>query len=761
MQIQRLPGRGQSYTPPKKIGDHDYPANPALEQWSESAEVPNLAKFFRQSVAKNPDGPYLGAKQGDSYQYQSYRQVEAQVEKFASGLIGLNLQPGERVATFADNRPEWRITDFAIAYAGLVHAPLYNLMSDRNAAYILKDSSAQAVVVDSADRLKQVQTADLPDLKTIIVAGNVDLSGQTDPRLVSWNDFMARGEQQLPQNKAEIETRIANTRPQDIGGMVYTSGSTGDPKGVLLSNGNWLSDVEGVLKMANNDPKATLGNVRRDDRYPSVLPQGHVMGRVADYVITAEGGSIAYPESLMAFKKDLKILKPTVMAVTPLFFQKIYEEAEKKTRREDGPVISPKLAGFGAGAAGVALGSAGGALAGAALGGGVLQWGLAVAGATLLGTLADAAATKGAKKLTKSAVFDWAVGNSRKYYESRGEASLGTRFGHFLGEKMVFSKVRKSVDAATGGELRLMMSGGAPLGAEVEGLFRSSGFKIAQGYGLSETAGASIMNNPELAELGTVGQPLPGVEVRLDPENGELQLRGPNIMSGGYLNKPDKTAESFTADGWYHTGDKGNVIAVPRRSPVLTGVVGGGLGAGLGALLGQTVGHPALGAALMGTLGTLAGRTLARHDTEDYYSITGRIKSQFKLPGGEYVTPEPIEENLKGSAYIAEAVVVGAKDKDMVGALIVPKFDNLKTWAKNQGLAADDPKQLVSYPEVQDLLRKEALERSSGGAKHEVVRAVALLDHEFTVAADELTPSFKVKRNVVMDRYAAQIDGMF
>jgi len=463
----------------------------------------------------------------------------------------------------------------------------------------------------------------------------------------------------------------------------------------------------------------------------------------------------------MAFKKDLKVIQPTVMAVTPLFFQKIYEEAEKKARRDDGPVVSPKIAGLGAGAAGAALGGVAGAMAGSALGGGLLQWGLAVAGATLLGAAADRAASKGAEKLTKTAVFDWAVGNGRKYYDSQGNPSIKTRLSHAVAEKMVFSKVRDSVDQATGGQVRLMMSGGAALGGEVEGLFRSAGFQIAQGYGLSETAGASIMNNPAKAQLGTVGQPLPGVEARLDAETGELQLRGPNIMSGGYLNKPEKTAESFSQDGWYRTGDRAKIVSVPTRDPLKTGLLGGVAGAATGAILGGLLGHPALGAALVGVLGGAAGNALAKSQTEDYYAITGRIKSQFKLPGGEYVTPEPIEENLKGSPFISEAVVVGAKDRDIVGALIVPKFDNLKKWAASQGLPTNDLKTLVNTPEVQQMLRKEALERSSVHAKHEQVRAVAVLDHEFTVEADELTPSFKVKRPVVLERYSGLIDGMF
>lgn len=758
MQIQVTPSSPKLFKAPK-IGNQDYPPNPSLDQWSESAEIPSLPKFFRMAVTKNPDGPYLGNKVGDNYKFDSYREVEAKVENFASGLIGLGLQPGERVAIYSANRPEWRVADFGIAYAGLVLAPLFDKLSDRNAAYVIHDSQSKAVLVDSAERLKQVQAADLPELKTIIVAGGVDLSKETDPRLVSWDDFLQKGQEKLPERKTELEARIQAITPKDMGGMVYTSGSTGDPKGVLLSHGNWLSDVEGVLKMANNDPQTTLQSARQDDVYASVLPQGHVMGRVADYVITAEGGSIAYPDGLMAFKKDLKILKPTVLAVTPLFFQKIYEEAEKKARKDDGPIIAPRLAGLGAGVAAAGIGAAGGAMIGNLAGGGLLSWGLGVAGAALGGALADGLARKGAEKATKSAVFEWAVDNTKKYYDQHGSPSLASSAKHWLAQKAVLGKVRESVDANTGGRIRLMMSGGAALGGEVEGLFRGAGFQIAQGYGLSETAGASLMNNPARAQLGTVGQPLPGVEVRI--QDNEMQLRGPNIMSGGYLNKNEKTKESFTEDGWYRTGDTAKVVAVPTSNPRKWAALAGGLGAVAGGVAGHFLGHPALGTALGAVVGAATGTTVARSQTEDYYSITGRIKSQFKLPGGEYVTPEPLEDSLRGSSYIQEAVVVGAKDRDMVGALLVPKFDNLKAWAKTQGFDTSDMKALVARPEVKKLYEKEAQERTSNAAKHELVRAVAVLDHEFTVEADELTPSFKVKRPVVLDKYAGEINGMF
>jgi len=732
------------------------PKNEALDTWAETAPIQSIPQFFRMAVAKNPDGPYLGVKAESSYEYKTYKQVEGEVEKFAGGLLDLGLLPGQRVGIFGENSPQWRVADFGIHYAGGIVAPLYNQLSDRNVGYCLNDAEAVALVVDSKERLDQVMKTDLPQLKTIIYAGAAeDLQGlATDKQLVTWGDFLARGEKALESRKPELEARIKAQNAQELAGMVYTSGSTGDPKGVLLTNGNWLSDVEGVLKMINDNPAETLQSARHDDIYPSVLTNGHVMGREAEYAVTAEGGAIAYPEGLMGFKKDLKIIKPSLLAVTPLFFQKIYEEAEKKALRNTDPVISPKLAGLGAGAAGAALGAVTGALAGGALGGTALRWGMAVAGATLGGVLGDSAGTKLATEWTSDKIWTASVRNAREHFEGRGSS-----LGQWAAEKLVFSKLKAEVDKNTGGNIRLMMSGGAALAGDVEATLRSAGFNITQGYGLSETAGASIMNNPAHAVLGTVGEPLPGVEVRLG-EGNEIQLRGPNIMAG-YLGKQQKTDETFSADGWLRTGDVGTKTSVRTGSPLKAGLLSGAAGAVAGAVAGQLLaGNPFLGGVIGTSLAGGLGAFVARNQEKEVYTVVGRIKSQFKLPGGEYVTPEPIEDSLKSSPYIGEAVVVGSTDKDMVGALIVPKFDNLKKWCEDRGLPTD-PEAMCTNPEVLKMIGKDALERSSVHAPHEKVRAVHLLPKEFTLENDEMTPSMKIKRPVILERYKDQIKGMF
>jgi long-subunit acyl-CoA synthetase (AMP-forming) len=285
------------------------------------------------------------------------------------------------------------------------------------------------------------------------------------------------------------------------------------------------------------------------------------------------------------------------------------------------------------------------------------------------------------------------------------------------------------------------------------------GFKIAQGYGLAESSGGGMMNNPSRPELGTGGAAHPGTELRIG-EGEEIQMRGPTIMSGGYLNRPDKTTESFTEDGWYRTGDTGAVVKAtgPVSSLRLAGLTA--LGTGAGSAIGAALGNPLIGAAIGGVAaGTVSLFTgAARTKGEDHFAITGRMKSQFKLPGGEYVTPEPIEASLQGSPYIARSLVVGDDSRDLVGALIQPNFETLTQWAKERNIPTE-PKEMVRDPQVLKLFEDEAQQRSSGFRKHEVVRRVALLDRE--LSGDEITSKDEVMRKIVTENYKEQLEGMF
>lgn len=751
-------------SPPRrpKIGSQDYPPNPALDSWAKTAEFDSLPDFFRMAVEKNPDGDYVGEKIDGQYQWRSYRQVQNQVDQFASALIDLGIQPGDRVGVFGQNSPDGRVATSGILQSGSVFTGLLAEYPEERVEFVLKNSDTRMVVVDSAERLQAVINREdqLPSLEHIVVTNDVDLSQfESKKNVVAFNDLLASGGNSLPQNKAEMEQRVESIRYDDIACLVYTSGSSGTPKGVLVSHGNVLSSVTGSMQVANDAPDQTLSKVRYDDTYPSVLPQGHVMGQVAEYVITSHGGRMAYPASLKEFTTDLATLKPTVLAVTPLFLHKIYEGIEEKAMANTAPVVSPKLAGLAAGAGAGALGAVAGGMIGAGIGGPAVKWGLAAAGFALAGVAADTWATKFAEKMTGDKVFQNAVSASKEFYEAHGDHTIGQRIKHEVAKKFVWSKAQKVVNERTGGELRTILSGGAPLSGEAETAMRAMGFKIAQGYGLAESSGGGMMNNPSRPELGTGGAAHPGTELRIG-EGEEIQMRGPTIMSGGYLNRPDKTESSFTDDGWYRTGDTGEIVKATGPVSALKFAGLTGLGAAAGWAIGAAVQQPGLGALAGGVLA--AGATLftgaARTEGQDHFKITGRMKSQFKLPGGEYVTPEPIEAALQGSPYIARCLVVGDDSRDLVGALIQPNFETLTQWAGERGISTEWP-EMVQDPQVQQLFLGEAEARSSGFRKHEVVRRVALLAHE--LGGDEITAKDEVMRKVVTENYQDQLEGMF
>lgn len=751
-------------TSDKKIGTQEYPANPALDTWAGTSDIHSKPEFFRMAAKKNPDGEYLGGKVDKEYQFQTYRQAEQKVEQFASGLMDLGLQPGERIGIFAQSSPDWRVADFGASYAGSVVVGMVAELPDDRVEFVLKDSDSKLVMVDTKERLEQVLKAEknLPNLKTIVVAGDLDLSlfeGRTSRKLMTLNQLLEDGKKNLDGNRAGMENRIDGIRYDDIASMVYTSGSTGTPKGVLLSHGNVLSAVEGTLQKVNNNPKETLSSANTRDVYPSVLPQGHVMGQVGDLAVTASGGKIVYPPSLAAFTKDLRDIQPTVLAVTPLFLHKIHDGIESKALKQDKPVVSPFLAGLAAGSAGAALGGTVGAMVGAGIGGPALQWGLGLAGAALAGGLADHAASKFATKMTGAEAYKSAVRASEAFYSAHGNHTVMQRVKHELAKKLVFSKARDQVDKRLGGKTRAILSGGAPLSSEAETVIRGMGIGVAQGYGLTETSGAGITNSLGGAALGTAGSAQKSAQARIG-DGGELQLRGPSIMTGGYLNRPDKTSETFTEDGWFKTGDTATVIKT--RGPFSAGKFAAvaAAGTGVGAVIGQAVGSPGLGALLGGAVSGLAtiATGAARTAGEDHYQITGRIKSQFKLPGGEYVTPEPIESALQSSPFISRALVTGAKDKDLLGALVQPNFDNLAEWAAARGISTE-PAEMVKNPEVIKLLEDQASNLSSTFRKHEVVRRLHILEHE--LSGDEITSKGEIMRKIVSDKYASEIERMF
>jgi long-chain acyl-CoA synthetase len=747
-----------------KIGTQEYPANPSLDGWSKSNDIHSLPKLFRMAVQKNPDGDYIGGKTEAGYEFRTYAETEKEVEQFASGLLNLGIEPTDRVGIFAgpESGPIARIGQAATSYVGGIRVGFMAEYPEERVEFILDNSDTKVLMVDNEERLQKVlnREGSLPSLETILVDGDVDLSKfKSEKNLMSVDQMMKDGADSLETNRAPLEERIEGIQYNDIAALVYTSGTSGAPKGVLLSHGNILSSVQGTLQTVNSNPEETLESARYDDVYPSVLPQGHVMGQVGDLAITASGGKIVYPPSLMAFAKDLRKIKPTVLAVTPLFLDKIHQGIEKTAMRKKDPVVSPFLAGLAAGAAGAALGGTVGAMVGGGIGGAAMQWGLGIAGAVVSGVVADRAATKFATKMTGAEAYQSAVKASHEYYKAHGEHTVGQRIKHELAKKLVFKKARAGVDKRLGGNTRAILSGGAPLMGEVESVMRAMDFGIAQGYGLAESSGGSMTNDPTRPALGTGGAAQIGTDIRIDADTEEIQIKGPTIMSGGYLNRPEKTEGTFTDDGYFKTGDRGKVIET-------TGPVSGmklaaftGAGAGLGAYVGQMFGQPAIGAAAGGIVSgvTTLLTGAARSEGKDHFAITGRLKSGFKRPNGEFTQPEPIEAAVVGNPLIARAMVVGAQGEYETGALIQPNFENLAVWAKENGLPTE-PKEMVKHPDVVKFLNETVSNDTAGFNKDQVDRLV-ILDHE--MEGKEITSKGEIMRSFVTNKYREQLEGMF
>lgn len=303
----------------------------------------------------------------------------------------------------------------------------------------------------------------------------------------------------------------------------------------------------------------------------------------------------------------------------------------------------------------------------------------------------------------KAAIFAWAVsvGKTYAHYALNHQAIPWLlALKHKIASWLVFSKWR----AGLGGRVRLFVSGGAALSEEIGYIFTGAGFPIVQGYGLTETSPVITAGTVEDNRIGTVGKPINNVEVRI-AEDGEIETRGPNVMLG-YYNKPEATSAVFTADGWFKTGD----------------------------------------------IGTL--------DKDGFLRITDRKKELFKTSGGKYIAPQPIEQLIKGSRFVNQVVLVG-NGRKFPAALIVPNWEQLQSYAELKDMPERSPSELINHPRILDLLQRQVDSRTNALAQFERVKRVALIENEMTIDGGELTPTLKVKRSVVDEKYRDVIDRMY
>ncbi len=551
------------------------------------------------------------------------------IRNFANGLATLGIKRGDMVGIVAENRPEWAYSDLAILSLGAVDVPMYPSSTAATIEYILKDSGSKAVIVSNKLQLTKVLKIkdNVKALKHIIIMNEKDAGDG----ILSMAEVMEKGKEYARKNPNYLDDEIAKAKPEDLCTLIYTSGTTGEPKGVMLTNNNFVTNIQAAKECIS---------IGETDIFLSFLPLSHSFERMAGYYTAlSSGGTICYAESIDTVAENMLEIKPTIMTSVPRLFERIHARVMKNV--EASP---PK----------------------------------------------------------KQKIFFWALETGKKYQESRKKKKLSLILTakYKLADKLVFKKIK----ARTGGNLRFFVSGGAALPQNIGEFFEALGIIIVEGYGLTESSPVITCNRLDDYKFGTVGKPIPGVEVKI-AEDGEILARGPNIMLGYYNNKK-ATAETVDKDGWLHTGDIGEF------------------------------------------------------DKHGFVKITDRKKYLFKTSGGKYIAPQPLENIFTRSKFIDQFVLIG-DNKTFLSALITPDFEALKEYADANNIPYSNVEELTKSQEVYKIIEQDigALQRNLANYEH--IRKFVILDKPFSIEGGELTPTMKVKRKLVEERYANLIDGMY
>jgi long-chain acyl-CoA synthetase len=573
----------------------------------------------------------LKYKKGDRWIDIRVPEFRDTIRWLSTGLRMLGMKPGDRVAILSENRPEWTMTDFAVLAGGGVSVPIYPTLLGWQIEYIVNDCGAIAVLCSTEEQLNKILEirSHTPCVQNVIVC---DAPTPLPPGVLTFTDVVARGRaEEEKSGRARFDEIRKSRKPDDLATLVYTSGTTGNPKGAMLTHGNIASNVVAGCKVLP---------MKKGWTALSFLPLSHILERMAEFCYFYMGGTIAYAESVLKAADNMQEVHPDVFAAVPRVFEKM------RVRVMDTVASAPKA---------------------------------------------------------RQKIFHWALGVAEErmpYIVERRPLPAGLKIKAAIADKLVFRKIL----ARLGGNVKFVLSGGAPLSAELAAFFIGAGLEIYEGYGLTETSPVIAVNLENKRRLGTVGPILSGVEVRI-AEDGEILARGPNIMKG-YWNNDEATAASIDKDGWFHTGDIGHI------------------------------------------------------DSDGFLHITDRKKDIIINAYGKNIAPQPIEALLKSSPYIGTPVLIGDRRK-YLAALIVPNFEKLERDAQALGVDTSSREKLVADDRVRKLIQDELDRFNANLDRQEKVRRFTLLARDFTIEDDEITPSLKVKRKNIDTKYKSLIDLMY
>ena len=597
-----------------------------------------IPQLFAQRVAEL--GPQTMMRQKDLGLWRAYSwtEVDTLVAEIGAGLVSLGLQPGEVVSVLANTCREWVWADLAILAMGGVCNGIYPTDAAAQVQYLCADSGSVFLFVEDDEQLDKFLEvrAQLPALRQVIVFDMEGLAGFEDPQVMSLQRLRELGRERLQREPGLRQARAATRGAQDLAILVYTSGTTGRPKGAMITHANLCAVLSGLQS-------SLFEGLPEGGERIAFLPLCHIAERmIGEYIPIMRKSTVNFVENPETVFENLREVQPHVFFAVPRVWEKIYSQVM------------------------ISLGEAG--------------------------------------RLQQLA-YGWAVRVGAAVAQARleqREPGAGLRALYALARLLVLNNVRRMIGMD---RVQAALTGAAPISPDLIRWYHGLGVPLREGWGMTETTAGGTVTPRGRVRPGSIGVPGPGLEMRIAAGTGEILLRGPNVIRG-YLNLPEKTAEAIDAEGWLHTGDVGRV------------------------------------------------------DDEGFFTITDRMKDIIITAGGKNITPSEWENQLKFSPYVTDAVVIGDR-RAYLTALVMIDQENVERYAQDHDVPFSNYASLTRAPEVVALVQAEIDRVNRQFARVEQVKKFHLLDRQLTAEDEELTPTMKLKRKLVAQKYAAQIEEMY
>ena len=595
-----------------------------------------IPAIFWNAVAARGPNVWMRQKDLGIWRSWTWNETGQAVREIGHGLMALGFEARHTASILSNTNIEWVLCDLAVLSAGGISNGIYPTDAPEQVHYLCEDSGTRVLFVEDDEQLDKALAvrASLPLLQKIVVFNMEGLRDFHDPMVISLKQLQALGRAHAQQHSDMLTQRSAACKPEELAILVYTSGTTGKPKGGMHSHHGLVFTVRGYNTLIARDER---------DECMCFLPLCHIAERMGgEYFSMYTGAKLNFVENPETVPENVREIAPTVFGAVPRVWEKFYS----------GVMIALKEAG------------------------GLQQ-----------------------------AVYGWAIGVGHQVVDlvlAQKPVPLSLKLRFHVARLLALNNVRKMIGIH---RARFLVTGAAPISPDLVRWYLALGLPMLELWGMTETCGAGTGAPADRIKPGSIGPAAEFNEMRLDPVTGEILVRGPNVFMG-YLNLPEKTAETIDADGWLHTGDVGVV------------------------------------------------------DEEGFFRITDRMKDIIITAGGKNITPSELENELKFSPYVTDAVVIGDKRRYLTVIIMIDQ-ENAEKYAQDNDVPFSNYASLTHSAEVQNLIQAEVDRVNKKFARVEQIKKFWLLDTQLSAEDEELTPTMKLKRKLVEKKYAPQIEAMY